>query len=197
MGIPARLPQDDDHWSNRLGYKDRPLSPRMKLALRLYNTGAARTKGEAAQLAGLAKGSFYVMTSPAAGNEAASNLSNEMDELLQDQAINVTVLMEKLSEKAIRKIGKLMDSAGKEEVQLRAAMELADRGSRTAKIHKQQNMLPTLDDVSAKTLAAALVESASARQRHIAAASGDYVRVDASIPFDASVLDVEAEDVTD
>ena len=71
-----------------------------------------------------------------------------------------------------------MDRAEKEEVQLRAAIDLADRGSKTAKITKLQAEPFKLDDNAAQMLADALVASATARQRHVEAASGNYIKVD-------------------
>lgn len=185
LGVSAR---QNATWQDTLGTRERKLSPRMKLAIRLWSSGSVRTKAQAARTAGINEHYFYMLTSPAAGNDEVSNLTRDYDQLIQDRSIDLTVLIDKLGDEAIRHMGGLMKHSDKDEVQLRAAIELADRNPRTAKIQKHQQLAPTLDEESARHLAAALVEAAEARRRHMHVVRGNHIGVDESTPFDPSVL---------
>lgn len=150
----------------------------MKMAVRLYATGASPTKKQAAKDAGLNPGYFYVMTSPALAEQQVVNLQQTTDELINDRSIDVTVLIEKLSRRGIEVIGHLMEHSGKDEVRLSAARDIADRGKQTAKVTKFQIEPAKLDQDQANVLAEAMVRAAVARRVGAEAATGDYIRVD-------------------
>lgn len=125
---------------------------------------------------------------PIIGNEKASSLYNNIDELIEDRAIDTSVLIERLSQEALRHAGKLMVHAGKEEVQLRAAEMLMDRGSRTAKTMNVKVATDGLSSDDAKALATALVQAARVRSDNQQAATGDFVRVDIDNPVSVRAL---------
>lgn len=168
--------------------RDRDPSPRLKTAIRLHATGAAKSKKQAAEMAGISYGQMAVMTAPSAGNEKVSNLYENVDQLLNDKAIDLSTLKRRLAEEGLRTAGRLMVHSGKDEVQLRAALELMDRHEDTARITKTQIEAPKITEGDAKLLAEALVQAAEARRRHMHVAVGDYVKVDVEKPFDPSVL---------
>lgn len=138
-------------------------------------------------MVGISPQNLYAITAPSAANPHVNNLYESVDQVLQDRTIDVSTLIKKLGEEAVRTAGRLM-AYGKEEVQLRAAVELMDRSPETAKITKHQIEAPKIDESDAKLLAEALVEAATARRRHLEAATGDYVKVDTDKPFDPSIF---------
>ena len=176
-------PRRKIHWSERDGWRTRKLSPRVKLAIKLHATGAVPTKMAAAKAAGLAPSSLYGITSAAGGNDAAQRQYETIDQMLTDRSVDVSVLIESLSVEAIKKMGQLMQYSGKDEVQLRAAMELADRGKKTAKVlkHEIQNE-HAITPEAAKNIAEALVQAAEAKRRFAAVAEIGFIGVQEDLP---------------
>lgn len=159
-------------------HRARRPNPRVRIALQMYETGAAPTKKEAARAVGLNPQTLYYATGNATRSHHVDELTQRLQGQMETTAVNVSALIDKLSEQAIAKLGLLMHGGEKEEVQLRAAIDLADRGTRTAKIHKMQVEPYTIDDATAKTMAQGLVAAAAARQHYLKAAEGDYITVE-------------------
>lgn len=101
-----------------------------------------------------------------------------MDKVVEDldeRSIDMSVLLDRLSLKALKRVEDLMDESESETIQLTAARDLLDRGPRTSKVQRHQVMAMTLDGRDAQQIASALVEAAQARQE-FSAASGNYIR---------------------
>lgn len=177
MGLPER--KVDSH-TLRYVASGRAISPRVNNAIRLYASGAVKTKGEAERVAGLAKGGFYVLRRNPMVNAAIAKISQEID----SGTINMADAIQRLGRHGVAKIAQLMETAVKEEVQLKAAQDLADRSPETSKTHKVALEADvTLPASTVSDLARALVEQASRRERYIEAAQGDYVKVSEAVPL--------------
>lgn len=135
------------------------LSPRVRLAARLYGTAVCKTKKEASIAAGLHPNYLTLLTGAASGSEKVRNLINDIDTVINDESISTSVLLQKLGRKAIGAIARSMESDN-EHVALKAAIDLADRSPETSKTQKVSLESFTLDGADVKALAAAMVESA-------------------------------------
>ena len=153
----------------------------MRNAVRLYSAGIVGTKYEAARMAGLNPGTFYVVTSPAVADAQVNRLMTSTDALVQDETIDTRRLLDLLGRKAIGKIANLMNSAEKQEVQLKAAVDLADRGSETSKIQKHQIESFTLRGQDIAALTEAMVSAAETQQRWSGEVLGDFKRLEGAI----------------
>jgi hypothetical protein len=135
-------------------------SPRVRMAARLYATGACKTKKEASALAGLHPNYLTMLTGQAIGSEPVKRLVNDLTEMLDDETVATSVIIHKLGRQAIKRISQLMYSDS-EHISLKAAQDLADRAPDTSKTQKVSIDSFTLSGQDAKELAAALVESAT------------------------------------
>lgn len=151
------------------------ISPRVRMAARLYATGAVPTKTAAAKAVGLNKEWFTVMSNH---NPQVIRLVNEIDERIDDESVDMSTVLRTLGREAIKKITGLMNTASKEEIQLKAAVDLADRSTETSKIQKVQLEATQISKVDAKGLAEALVEAARVKQLYSGQVQKDFVRVD-------------------
>ena len=159
------------------------ISPRVRLAARLYATGACATKQEAAEAAGLSPSYFSVVTAPGgesgpvAKRRQVNDFMAELDQKLEDKLISTSAALELLGRKALTKMGDLMENSGNQAIQLKAAQDLLDRSPETSKVQKIAAAGFTLDAADAKEMAAALVASARIRMQFEPEIMGDYVRV--------------------
>ena len=150
------------------------VSPRVAAAARLYSSGAAPTKRAAAKAVGLSPEWFTALTN---ANEQVSRIVDDVDAAIHDQSVDMSSTLRTIGREAISKIRALM-AAKSEEIQLRAATDLADRSSETSKVQKHQMVAPSLDPESAKELAKALVDAARVRGEYAGIVKGDYVHVE-------------------
>ena len=141
----------------------------MKHALRLVAQGAA-TQRVAAQAFGLDE---HPLSRIKNLNLEAKRLMDEVDLAVANKGIDLSVTMQTIGREAIRKIRGLMHGAEKEELQLKAAQDLADRNPETSKVQRHQQIAGMIDPEAAKLLAAALVEAAEIRVRMEQAGIGD------------------------
>ena len=150
------------------------VSPRVRLAARLYATGACRTKQEASTAAGLHK--YYL--SYLNRNPRVNSIIDRVDEALEEGAVDMSKLMATLGRRAVRNIAQLMEESPTEMIRFKAAVDLADRNPETAKTQKHQfESGLSVTKESAEALARALVEAAQLRQQFPSAANGDFVTV--------------------
>lgn len=98
-----------------------------------------------------------------------------MEGAITKQAVDLSVLIQKLSEKALARMEQLMEGAGKEEIQFRAAQDLLDRNPETSKTHKIQSMGLSLSGQDVQALVKAMTSSAGMKEEFAEAATGDYV----------------------
>ncbi len=149
-------------------------SPRIRLAARMYASGAVPTKNAAADAAGIDRAWFNTMSNH---NEETRRIVGQIDQQIEDQSVEMSGILRALGRKALKRIHDLM-YATDEQVAVRAAVDLADRSPETAKVHKIQDVTPHLSRQDAQTLAAALIEGARIKQRFGEEVKGDFVRVD-------------------
>lgn len=152
----------------------RTMSPRVRIAARMYATGATPTKTAAAKAVGLNPYWFTMMTNH---NEETRRVIGELDEHIQDRAVDMTAVLQALGRKAVKKIHDLMQGSGDEQIALRAAVDLADRSPETAKVQKIQDVTPHITPDDAKLLAATLVEAAEVKAKYLNQVQGDFVRI--------------------
>src|SRR3569832_1978997 len=106
-------------------------TPRVKLATRLYATGVAKTKAAAAEMAGLAPSTYYLISTT---ESKVSDLMNHIDKELESEQLDTGRLLKHLGRKAIRHIAWTLDSDEvKHDTRLKAAQDLADRSPETSK----------------------------------------------------------------
>ncbi len=181
VGIPARALHELP-WLTQQIYqqaRERKPSPRLKLAQRLYTSGAVPTKRAAAEAAGLNPGYFYLMTSQQIANPELHLVKDDIDAKIHDQTVNMSKVLELLGRKAVGKINEIMSNeAMHPALQLKAAQDLADRAPSTSKTIKHAIAAVQITGKDAKELAASLVESARSREQYSHVAEGDFVRVD-------------------
>jgi hypothetical protein len=153
--------------------REQQLSPRVKLAARLYATGVVKTKKEAALAAGLSKDVLYQLRHEPKVND----LIRKVDQELEANIISTADVLKILGRKAIMVTADIMTSdTVKDDVRLKAAQDLADRSPETSKTLKiQAESSLTISDEAADLIRAAMMESARARAQFPSAASGNFV----------------------
>lgn len=125
----------------------------------LYATGAARNKRDAALIAGITPVHFTNMSNM---NPETKRLINNVQQMVEDESITTSKLLQTLGRKAVGRLAQLMDSPN-DTVAFRAAQDLADRSTETQKTQRVQMESLTLSGEDAKALAAAMVESSRAQ----------------------------------
>lgn len=153
-------------------------SARVRNALRLYVTGACKTKREASILAGLHPQYLTMLTAPGGGSDPVKDMMEEIQVMMTDKTIDMSVVIQKLGRLGIGKMAQLALMGGNERIQLDAAKSLADRSPETAGIQKVQIDPFSLGSQDAKMLADALVEAATLRERFADVAKDGLVEVD-------------------
>jgi hypothetical protein len=156
------------------------LSPRVKMALRLYVHGVVPTQREASRLAGLNEAYFSQVINSSAGKQYMKSAHN----IIEENAHDTNLLIQKLSHRAIAVIGTLMEDAGKEDVRLRAAQDLADRGPETAKIQKHQVESFTLSSSDARAIAESMVQAAAVKKTYSHLEKEDFDKVNVDSPVE-------------
>ena len=97
--------------------------------------------------------------------------------MIQQTALTTSALIEKLSRRAIEVIATQMEDASSEGLRLKAAIDLADRGSETSKVHKHQVESFTLASEDARVIAESMVAAASVRQANAALRHENFDKV--------------------
>lgn len=138
------------------------LSPRVRMALRMYVNAAVPTLKDAA----IAVGITPQYLSNINGTVAAKKYTQTAHEIIEEKAHDVNALIASLSHRAVQVIGQLMEDGSSENIRLRAAQDLADRGPETSKIQKHQVESFSLSSDDARGIAEAMVAAATLRQRH-------------------------------
>lgn len=141
---------------------ERP-SPRIRMAMRLYATGAAKTKKEAAEMAGISVPWFVAMSNH---NLPTSKLRDDTDEMIQDESVQMSVVLQKLGREALGRVRELSRSQN-EHVALKAATDILDRNAETSKVQKLDITSTQIDSKDAKALAEALVKAAEVRREYL------------------------------
>jgi hypothetical protein len=150
-------------------------SPRVKMAARLYATGAAPTKKAAAEAAGIHPAWFTLLTNH---NEETKRLVDSVDAKIEDQSVDMSTVLRTVGREAIKRIRQLMIASARDDIALKAAQDLADRNPETSKIQRHEVASVHMGPDEARELAAALVEGARVRERYAKAVEGDFVTVE-------------------
>jgi hypothetical protein len=125
------------------------------MAARLYATGAVPTKADAARIAGVHPQYFTALTNE---NEHVRRLVDEIQGMIDDKAVDESVILRKMSRQALGRIYELMHSSN-ERVSLDAAKDLADRGPATSKTQKLEVSSLRIGSEDVQQLIKAMVES--------------------------------------
>lgn len=200
MGVPLKAWDDLAPSTQRFytQFRYRKPTPRLRLAERLYQSGAVPTKKAAARAAGLNPVTYYAMTMPRVGNEQIHQIGDDIDAAIHDRTINMSKVLALLGRKAVGKLNGLMDS-NSEMIQLKAAQDLADRSPETSKTIKHEVASISLSGQDAKEMAQALVESARSRDKFSHLVDGDFVKVESEqvkdLPDHAKRLEKHGGDI--
>ena len=156
-----------------------PISPRVRLAARLYQSGAVASKREASEAAGLHPSYFSLVSSPNHHlyNPEVTELMDEIDRQIQDKTVDMSAVLQTLGREALSRMRQVMKESKNEAIVVKAAADILDRSPETSKIQKHQVASFSVSGDDAKLLAAAMVRSAQAREQFAEVASGDFVRV--------------------
>lgn len=150
--------------------RQRRIKPRVRSAIKLYVTGAAKTQREAAEIVGVNPSTISkTLRHTPVGKQLEQTLNGE----IQRRAVELSVVIAKLSEKALNRIGGLMDS-GNEKVRLDAAKDILDRNPLTSKTHKISVDSLTLTGRDVKDLIQAMTSGRNLEEQFPSAASGDF-----------------------
>lgn len=149
------------------------LAPRVRMGLRLFVHCAVPTLKEAAMAVGLHPVYLSKMARTAAGVE----FMETAHAMIQQTALSTSALIDKLSRRAIEVIATQMEDASSEGLRLKAAIDLADRGSETSKVHKHQVESFTLGSEDARAIAESLAAAASVRQVNASLKHENFDRV--------------------
>lgn len=136
----------------------------------MYVNAAVPTLREAARIAGIS----YQYLININGTEAAKKYKQTAHEIIDEKAADTTALISALSHRAVQVIGQMMEDGGSENIRLRAAIDLADRGPETSKIQKHQVESFSLSSEDARGIAESLVAAAAVRQRNAHLAEEDF-----------------------
>ena len=154
-------------------------SPRVRLAARLYASGAVDSKRAAAEAVGLHPTYFSLVTSP--GNDLhkpeATEIIDKVEQDIHDKTVQMSSVLDTLGREALSRMRGLMHDSKNEAIVFKASADLLDRSQETSKVQKHQVATFSVGSDDAKMLAAAMLRSAQARSRFAEAAEGDFVRI--------------------
>lgn len=152
-------------------------SPRIKMAARLYASGAVKTKREAAKVAQINPEWFTTMTNH---NEETRRIVGAVDQAIDDQSVDMSAVLRTVGREAIKRIHGLMLEENPH-IALKAAVDLADRSPETSKIQRHEIAAMTVRAEDAKELASALVAAAEAKRRFAEQVKDGLVRVNVEV----------------
>lgn len=149
------------------------LSPRAKIALRAVAMGMRQKR--AAAVAGLESSGSYV--SQLKQSPQGQAFICKMEDAIDTKVLDTTQWIEQLGREALGRLAQMMRFSPNEQIQFKAAQDLADRAPATSKVQRHQVESFTLSGRDAKELAAAMTEAASLREDFADAIKGNYIRV--------------------
>jgi hypothetical protein len=156
----------------------RQLSPRVRLAARLWAAGLG-TKKHIAQSLGIHPQSMYLHTMPSVINPDAKSTVERINALIEDETVEIGKALRLASRRAVGKIVDTMENGSSEGLRFKAAQDLADRAPETSKTQKVAvaSFSLTKDDV--QDLARSMVEASHVRREFEHVAEGDFIKIDA------------------
>lgn len=150
--------------------------PRVRMAARLYASGAVPTKLAAAQAVGLTPQYFANLTSPSVANPEVTAIIGEVDQAIHNKSITLSAVIAVMARRAAGRLNQLIESPN-EHVALKASADILDRNPETSKMQRHAVASFSLDSADAKELATALVAGAKVKERYAEVAAGDFVKV--------------------
>lgn len=164
----------------------RSLSPRVKMALRMYAYGSVRTLTEAAEAMDLNLGYLSIVKN----SEAGKSFMHSAESIIADKTLEGHELLNKLGRRALEITAGLMENSDSDNIKLKAAIDLSDRAPDYSKVQKMEIQSFTLTGKDAKDIADALVRGRSVHEQYRHLASGDYNRIaDEQTTSDSSTSD--------
>lgn len=157
-------------------YRLKALTPRVRLATRLYNSGLCKTKAEAADKAGLSRSVFYIVSQT---DPQVASLAEQVQRELEDETIDAARIVKRLGRKGLGIVAEIADNPlNKAEVRLKAAQDLADRSPETSKVINVNARVETpLSEDQVAALRRGMIEAAALRDKFAKAAEGSFVTV--------------------
>ena len=149
------------------------LSPRMRMALRMYAFGAVPTLSAAAEAVGVSLSALSLKKNSPAGIQYMQSAQ----QILDDKTASASQVLDQLGRRALEVIGDKMENSKDDKIQLRAAIDLADRSPTYSKVQKMQVESFTLSGKDAKAIAEALVAGQSVNEEYAHLAEGDFDKV--------------------
>ncbi len=149
------------------------LSPRARMALRMYAHGAVKSIKEAAEIVGMNSSYLTII----ANGTPAKTMLESTQQILDDKAMETSVFLNKLGRRGVEVIAGLMENAGSESLQLKAAVDLADRAPDFSKIQKHQVESFTLSGKDVAALAAAIAEGKEVQHEFKQLTTGNHDHV--------------------
>lgn len=149
-------------------------TPRVRLAALLHESGIAKTKKEASEMAGLHPNTYTVASN---GSEPVRRMADALRDRILDRNVDSADILSTLGREAIAKIYDKM-SSDNENVSLKAAIDLADRSPEVSKVQKHEVSAGiTIGNADAKMLADAMLESARLRSQYADVARDGLVEI--------------------
>lgn len=109
-------------------------------------------------------------------------LLQDIERRIEEGTIETSQAIALLAKRAVIKMGQLMEYSDRQDIQLKAATEIADRCPETQKTQQIHATTLSLGSDDAREIAKALVESAQARDRFAHIARDGLVEVDLDQP---------------
>jgi len=104
----------------------------------------------------------------------AMQYAEQLQQAIHAKVVDLSVVIERMSTKAVARIGMLIDTASKEDVQLRAAQDILDRNPTTSKTRRVQIESLSLTGKDVEALTKAMTSGAGLREEFEIAATGDF-----------------------
>ncbi|MGH8621489.1 MAG: hypothetical protein ACRET3_05055 [Burkholderiales bacterium] len=153
----------------------------MKMAARLYASGAVPTKRAACRAVGLNEQYLSTLSRPSVSNPEVTSILGEVDQAIHNKSVALSAVIALIARRAARKMNELIDSSN-DHVALKASADILDRNPETSKMQRHTVTAFNLDSTDAKELAAALVAGAKVREKYSAITEGDFVKVNLEDP---------------
>lgn len=151
----------------------RALTPRVKMALRIYAYGSVRSMAEAAVAMDLNEGYLSLMKNSIPGKA----FMESAEQIIADKTLDGHELLNRLGRRALEVTAGLMENSDSDNIKLKAAIDLTDRSPEYSKVQKMEIQSFTLTGKDAKSIADALVRGRSVHEQYAQLASGDYNRI--------------------
>jgi len=150
--------------------------PRVKMAARLYASGAVKSKKAACEAVGLNPTYLSLLSRESVSHPEIVSIIGDVDRAIHDKNIALSVVIAMAARKALGRVNGLVDSQN-EHIALKAASDILDRNPETSKTQKLQVTSFSLEGQDAKEIAQALVRSAEVREKFNAIGEGDFVKI--------------------